>query len=429
MGMSSALYSGVSGLNTNSNAINVIGNNLANTNTLGYKGSRSIFSDLLSSNINGSGGSSQIGRGVGMSVVDQIFSQGTFENTESNLDVAIDGDSFFVVSEAGVEESLYTRAGAFRFNSDGYLVNPEGYRVQGKLFDEAGNLAAGDEGDLKVQDTGLVGGQATNKIDFVANLDSSDEAPAAAWVDNVNPATDTYNHSTAVQVYDSLGNSHLVHVYFVKQALAAAAPVTAQWQVKINYTPAGAANPTTINAGILNFNNNGEQLDATNNPGKVEFVTPALPWANGSADTPITLNFDTTQFNTNSRILSQDQNGYGAGSLNEVKIDENGILTAYYTNGDESKIGQLALARFANPNGLQLAGSNLYKKTQNSGEARVGIPGDEMGKVYTNSLEQSNVDMGSEMVRMITVQRGFQANSKVITTVDELLGELINIKR
>jgi flagellar hook protein FlgE len=157
MGISSALYSGVSGLNSNGQAMTVIGNNLANTNTVGFKGSRTVFADLLSSSINGSGGVSQVGRGVGMSTVDQIFSQGTFESTESGLDVAIEGEGFFVLKQPGDETAYYSRAGAFRFDQDGFLVNPEGLRVQGKQFNPDGTLAAGDATDIVIPGTGLVG--------------------------------------------------------------------------------------------------------------------------------------------------------------------------------------------------------------------------------------------------------------------------------
>jgi flagellar hook protein FlgE len=166
-------------------------------------------------------------------------------------------------------------------------------------------------------------------------------------------------------------------------------------------------------------------------PSPATVPTPAaLDWNNGSDATEIIdVTFDTTQFNSESVVISQDQNGFGAGNLTGVEIDPDGIVVASYSNGEQTNIAQLVLGKFVNPNGLSLAGSNLYNETTASGPARTGLPGPELGKVFTNSLEQSNVDMGAEFVRMITVQRGFQANSKIITTVDELLGELINLKR
>lgn len=428
MGISSALYSGVSGLNTNSQAMSVIGNNLANTNTVGFKGSRTVFADLLSSSINGSGGVSQVGRGVGLSTVDQVFSQGTFESTESGLDVAIEGDSFFILKEEGNETPFYSRAGSFRFDDDGYLINPEGYRVQGKEFDPINNsvLNPGDATDIHVTGTGLIQGQATSTMTLTTNLNASEPVIAAAF-DPALPAT--YNYSSSAQVFDSLGNPHLFTTYFTKTDAA-----TRTWAVNYSYERDPAAitvpptPPTVITGNLTNLVFDADGILTA--PAPPTIVTPALNWNNGSsiAET-ITIDFNTTQFNSESVVISQDQNGFGAGNLTGVEIDADGIVVASYSNGQQINIAQLVLGKFVNPNGLSLVGSNLYNETTSSGPARTGVPGPELGKVFTNSLEQSNVDMGTEFVRMITVQRGFQANSKIITVVDELLGELINLKR
>ena len=424
MGISSALYSGVSGLNTNSQAMSVIGNNLANTNTVGFKGSRTVFADLLSSSINGSGGTSQVGRGVGMSKVDQIFSQGTFESTESGLDVAIEGQGFFILKEPGDETPYYSRAGAFRFDDSGYLINPEGYRVQGKAFDVDGVLTAGGPEDILIPGTGLIAGNATSTIELTTNLDSSEEIITAAF-DYTNPAT--YNYSSSVQVFDSLGNPHLLSTYFVKTANNT---WRWGWSAETDATPpvplGGVLGATT-----LSFNSDGILTNALATPPTNTETIPlaSLNWNNGSTPTDIAITFDTTQFNSDNVVLSQEQNGFGAGNLTGVEIDPDGIVIASYSNGEQTKVAQLVLGKFVNTNGLSLEGNNLYRETTTSGPPRVGLPGAELGKVFTNSLEQSNVDMGAEFVRMITVQRGFQANSKIITTVDELLGELINLKR
>lgn len=423
MGISSALYSGVSGLNTNSQAMSVIGNNLANTNTVGFKGSRTVFADLLSSNINGSGGTSQVGRGVGMSKVDQVFSQGTFESTESKLDVAIEGEGFFILKQPGNDTPYYSRAGAFRFNDEGYLINPEGYQVQGKQFDVNGVLIAGDASSIQVAGTGLIQGNATSTLTLTTNLDSSEPELVFADFDHTDP--DTYNYSSSVQVFDSLGNPHLLTTYFMKTD---AANNTWSWA----WT---AEDATGLVLGdefedALEFNEDGILVNAAADPPTATTGNiVGLAWANGTTDTDIEITFDTTQFNSANVVLSQNQNGFGAGNLTGVAIDPDGIVIASYSNGKQTKIAQLVLGKFVNPNGLALAGSNLYTETGTSGPPRIGLPGPELGKVFTNSLEQSNVDMGAEFVRMITVQRGFQANSKIITTVDELLGELINLKR
>ncbi|MBM9602977.1 flagellar hook protein FlgE [Desulfopila inferna] len=424
MGISSALYSGVSGLNTNSQAMTVIGNNLANTNTLGFKGARTIFSDLLSSTINGSGGTSQVGRGVNVSKVDNIFSQGTFESTESGLDVAIEGDGFFLVSEVGNDTNYYTRAGAFRFDENGFLVNPEGFRVQGKRFDVDGNLVAGDPEDIRIGNTGLIAGNMTTEMTLNTNLDAAAIAPVGDF-DYTN--ADTFNYSSSTQIFDSLGEPHLVTTYFTKDAV----DNTWNWNWSaedVDGNPmgsdltAGGAEPP---AGIITFANDGTMLagGGPNNIGPID-------WGNGSdAGQAVDITFDTTQFNSASTVISQVQNGFAAGNLTSVDIDGKGAVIASYSNGEQIAVANLVLGKFNNPNGLELVGNNLFTASDASGVARVGLPGPELGKVFTNSLEQSNVDMGAEFVRMITVQRGFQANSKIITTVDELLGELINLKR
>lgn len=431
MGISSALYSGVSGLNTNAQAMTVIGNNLANTNTLGFKGARTVFSDLLSSTINGSGGLSQVGRGVNVSKVDNIFSQGTFESTESPLDVAIEGDGFFLLKQPGDDSTYYSRAGAFRFDEDGYMVNPEGFRVQGQQYDANGVLIPGNPSDVQIANQGLVGANVTTEVTLSTNLDAT-EIINAGPVDTTDPTTYTYSSST--QVYDTLGGPHLVSFYFNKTGNN-----TWDWSWSTVDSdgvaiPAGAANPSTP-GGTLTFLPDG-LLEDPLNPGNPypagETLTaniPAIDWQNGTTPTAMTLSFDTTQFNSDSVVISQNQNGYGAGELTGVNINEDGIVIASYANGEQVFISNLVLGKFTNPNGLESAGNNLFLATTSSGGSRIGLPGPELGKIFTNSLEQSNVDMGSEFVRMITVQRGFQANSKIITTVDELLGELINLKR
>lgn len=423
MGIQSAMYSGVSGLNTNAQAMSVIGNNLANTNTLGFKGARTVFSDLLSSSVSGSGGRSQVGRGVGLSTVDNVFSQGTFESTSSDTDVAIEGEGFFIVKEVGNDTPFYTRAGAFRFNEDGYLVNPEGFRVQGKLFDQAtGILDPGDPDDIQVQNTGLVEANPTANMTFTTNLDASSAELGAGAID---PADNTtFHYSASSQVYDSLGEPHLITTFFRLETTA-----TNTWGT--GYTIDG--DDTTYQAlGGLVFEADGTlpDTDADGLPNPVIENITIADWGNGSElNQVIDLSFDCTQYDSDSVVIGQDQDGYGAGSLTGVAIDEEGTVVASFSNGTQTNIATLVLGKFKNPGGLETAGSNLYTATSSSGSVRVGIPGPELGNLFTNSLEQSNVDMGQEFVKMITAQRGFQANSKIISTVDELLGELINLKR
>ncbi|HHB77202.1 MAG TPA: flagellar hook-basal body complex protein, partial [Desulfobulbus sp.] len=275
MGIQSAMFSGVSGLNTNSQAMSVIGNNLANTNTIGFKGARTVFSDLLSSTVFGSGGTAQVGRGVGLSTIDNVFSQGTFETTSSDTDVAIEGDGFFIVKEPDNDTPLYTRAGAFRFNEDGFLVNPEGFRVQGKLFDPlTGELAPGDPADIQVKNTGLVEAQKTTEMTFTTNLDASAPELGAGAIDPADRTT--YNLQASSQVFDTLGDPHLLSVYWRLEDAAAN-----QWGT--GYTIDG--DPATYQAlGGLTFDAEGHLPD-TDGDGKpdpvIENITIA-DWGNGS---------------------------------------------------------------------------------------------------------------------------------------------------
>lgn len=426
MGIQSAMYSGVSGLNTNSQAMSVIGNNLANTNTIGFKGSRTVFSDLLSSTIAGSGGFSQVGRGVGVSRVDSIFSQGTFEATSSDTDVAIEGEGFFLLKNPAEDTMYYSRAGAFRFDADGYLVNPEGFRVQGRQFDENNELVPGDPTDIQVVNSGLVEANPTSYMVYNTNLDAASETPATTFDPD---DTTSYNYTSTGQVYDSLGEPHLLTVYWRVDD-----PATNTWHAYAEIPDAGYSEDLgtfafdengNLDATYLNYDRNG---DGTNDTFAV--TTTALDFGNGSnTGQTIDIVFDCTQYDSESVVIGQEQDGYAAGNLTNVAINSEGIIVASYSNGEQINIAQLVLGKFKNPNGLELAGANLYTASTDSGTPRVGLPGPELGNIFTNSLEQSNVDMGQEFVKMITIQRGFQANSKIISTVDELLGELINLKR
>jgi len=424
------MYSGVTGLNINSQAMSVIGNNLANTNTIGYKSSRTIFSDLLSSSIYGSGGQSQVGRGVGLSIVDSIYSQGTFESTASGTDVAIEGNGFFVLKEPGNDIPFYSRAGSFRFDQNGYLVTPEGLRVQGKAFDPVNNseLLPNDPTDIRVANIGLLGAAPTTEITFSTNLNENSAVIDPATYPVIDPLVRaSYTYSVSSILYDSLGQEHLLTAYW-----RLVDDFTNTWEAAYSVDNDTTATPLDFSpaAGMV-FDQNGLPPDVTGD-GKPDPFTVTInlpPWTNGAADSTVTLNFDCTQYDSASSVIGQSQNGYAPGALTNVAINSQGAVVATYSNGRQINISQLILAKFQNPSGLLLAGANRYTAPAEVGAIRIGLPGPELGKIFTNSLEQSNVDMGQEFVNMITTQRGFQANGKIITTVDEMLSDLINLKR
>ena len=649
MGILSSLYSGVSGLSTNGNALSVIGNNIANSNTIGFKSGRSVFSDLLSSSISASGGISQVGRGAGMSTVDNIFTQGTFENTAKNTDLAIEGDGFFIVRDPATNVDFYTRAGSFRWDAEGYLVSPEGYRVIGYALNEAGNVS-GDLTEIKVDTTTLSPPKATQNVTFTTNLDAASQYPApiigkfigvgrtldgpassysdpnnvltingftlavgggatynrgsaleisnaianvpginaegivipgsinlsevmdrsglgwtipagalalngvdmagsidmtgvvdratydaavvrffndklsdsanggandvgirasidpnthsltlrsldgsnievintgtnlSSGIRDLNGAfrktvfsgleivakgtdigeltintgtTNTYglvfnsgtngrdagfdisvpeatsNYANSVTIYDSLGNPHQVTVYFSKLN-----PQTnpLQWEYNItvnaaelNLTPAQTG-PYLIASGVLRFLPDGS-LDP-NFPSGLTSAPNDLSWNNNSDPTvQLNIDFNTTQWSNASVVISQSQDGYGTGTVAQLALDNEGNILGNYSNGLPRSLYRISLAQFSNAAGLTKIGNNMFSASGTSGSPIVGTVGSGIGQIFTNSLEQSNVDLAAEFVSMITTQRGFQANSKIITTTDEMLNELINLKR
>ncbi|MDY0397213.1 MAG: flagellar hook protein FlgE [Desulfuromonas thiophila] len=468
MGIQSSLFSGVSGLNANGNALTVLGNNIANSNTIGFKSSRTIFSDLLSASVAGSGGTSQVGRGVGMSTVDNIFSQGTFENTESNTDLAIEGAGFFMVKNPVTGSTNYTRAGAFNFDETGTLVNPEGYAVQGYYLDESGEIR-GDITDLQIETRTFSPAKPTSTISLATNLNANDPylGTTADSPFDISEPSETSNYASSVRVFDSLGREHLVTTYFNKLDPAGNPPGYMQWEahVVVAGEEIGKTDPwVEVGRSLLTFDTDGRlvnvmdkattiggafdrttdttgnlyetasplplttDIKSATNPTKPE--TSPLTWANEADPTQVlTFNLDATQYSSESDVISQSQDGYATGTLVNLSIDGDGNVLGNYSNGEPRKLAKIALAKFSNPLGLTKVGYNMYEANDESGTPIIGTVGSGVGRIFTNSLEMSNVDLAQEFVKMITTQRGFQANSKIITTTDELLGELINLKR
>jgi flagellar hook protein FlgE len=416
MSILSSLYTGVSGLNANGQWLSVIGDNIANVNTIGFKGSTMSFGDILSQTFTGSGSTSQIGRGVNVGAVTTIFSQGTFQNTSSGLDLAIDGDGFFIVNSQGV--NAYTRAGSFQIDRDGYVVNAHGDILQGITYDAVGNPVG--MGDININ-TGTYMANPTTTATLVANLDADDTAINTVlhpWA--VPPPAGSYNESTAITVYDGLGGAHQVSVYFVKGATTPTGVTT--WTAHYVYDSGGT--PTEATPPITQtYDATGQML--TGQTGSVTFDF------GGGLGTTVAVNMTgSTQYAADFAVSSMTQNGYTAGDLKNISIGTDGIISGTFTNGQTRTLGQVQLARFPAPTELMKLGNNLFSRTAASGDPLVGNPESSgLGRTLSSSLELSTVDLAEQFTSLITAQRGFQANTKIITTTDDLLNLLISIKQ
>jgi flagellar hook protein FlgE len=420
MSITSVFYSGLSGLDTHATAMQVIGDNIANVKTTGFKGSSSHFEDVLGASLSGVSGGNQTGAGSAVSSVDGNFTQGSLETTDASTDVAINGQGFFVVQDPLTSELFYTRAGHFVINNQGYYVNSQGDQVQGYLYDNTGTNLIQNLTDIQINQNSMIPPNVTSDIDIVLNLDAS-ETPLT-W-DLANP-TATSQFTTSLSLFDSLGQSHQVQVYFTKTA-----DQTWAWNAAMDGSDVQGGTPGVLQAfgsGVINFDTAGQLTTAM----PLNFYTGALNFANGVAPSAVTVDFtNTTQFGSASNIQTLTQDGYGAGTVSMVSIDEEGNVVANYTNGSRRNIARIALADFPNLNGLARSGETLFQATTASGDPLYNLPGiGGMGSVSASMLEESNVDLAAEFIKMIIIQRGYQANTKVITTTDEMLAQLMNIR-
>lgn len=408
--MIGSLYTGVSGLNANVRAMSVIGDNIANVNTTGFKSNRALFQNVLSQSLTGSSGSN-IGRGVQMGGITSSWTQGTLETTNNGTDLAINGKGFFMVQDsAGL--SYYTRDGSFNFDADGKLVNIDGLIVQGYAVDTInadGTFTLGSLGDISITGSTSAPSASTNMATTL-NLDA----------DAV--ALDT--HSTTITLYDSLGGEVPVTIEFTNTG-----PGAWGWLASVPATVG-----TCASAGNITFDANGDLATPGANP-----TIDITALVNGANDVSVEWVFldaagvtdgTITGYASPSITTFLNQNGYAAGSLQGIAVDEDGVVTGQFSNGELPPLFQVALSDFPNYQGLQAIGKNLYAESRESGQATPGVPGTgRLGLISPGTLEMSNVDLAQEFVKMITTQRAFQANSKVITTSDEILSDLINIKR
>jgi flagellar hook protein FlgE len=408
MGILTTMFSAVSGLNTYGNAMSVIGNNIANVGTVGFKSSHASFADLVSASLGGGSSTGQVGLGVFLNNVQTSFTQGSLSNTGNTLDLAIDGNGFFQLAD-NTGTTSYSRAGQFKVNNLGQIVDPSDRFLQGYQATATG-VVLGTVGNITLS-TATIAPQATSTATVEANLNAAATVPAAAF--DVTDAT-TYNFSNGITVYDTLGAEHQLRMYYVKAAAANT------WNLH-SQIDGGAATAQTD----LVFNSSGVLTGG----GAQTFTLPIA----GGAATPLTvaMNFSTiTQFGAASNLTSQTQDGFTSGSFQSVSIDSVGRVVAQYTNGQTRTLAQIVLDRFTNPDGLVRSGENGFAETVDSGAPLAGAPTNNgLGRLISQTIEQSNVDLGKEFVDMIITQRAFQANSRAITTSDEMLQELVNLKR
>ena len=406
--MIGSLYSGISGLKANTSAMAVIGDNIANVNTTGFKTSRVEFSNVFNATLGQS--RNQIGRGVTMSGTSANWNSGTMETTNTVTDLAINGPGMFIVRDPSNNGQYYTRAGQFEFDGSNLLVNSDGLEVQGYSIDPAGNVGA--LGTIALPN-GISTPQATTEVTMGINLDAS----AAVG--------DTFD--TTVSVYDSVGNSVELNFNFVRAA--------DRWDYYV-VPSTGTATPAVGTPNEFRFDASGNLVPGTSVPASADpQIVLTLPGETLNIDWTIldaanASDGSITQYAGSSVKTSQTQDGYPSGMLQGISVDEDGIFTALYSNGTMSPFAQIAVADFASYAGLAKQGSNMFTSSLASGQPVISVPNTAgVGAIAPSSLEMSNVDLAQEFVALITTQRAFQANSKVITTSDEVLSELINIKR
>lgn len=398
---------GLSGLNAASKSLEVLGNNVANASTVGFKQSQTQFSDVYANSLIGSG-ASQVGIGVKVAKVQQQFTQGNISATNNPLDIAINGAGFFRMSDNG--SITYTRNGQFQMDKDGYLVNTDNRRLTGYAADAAGNLLTGSMVELHI-DTADLQPQITGNVTGLVNLDSRKDPLPAAGFDPDDPTT--FHDSRSLSIFDSLGNAHTLQIFFVKTA-------PGDWDL---FTTVDGVTPATA---LTTMSFDGTGMSPTGGTASLN-----IPLTNGAiSPLAVTVDFSgSTQFGSNFSLNSFSQDGYTSGRLSGFSVGSEGIIVGRYTNGQSANLGQLVLANFVNPNGLQALGGNAWAETATSGVPLVGPPNTSgLGVLQSLAVEDSNVDLTAELVNMITAQRVYQANAQTIKTQDQVLSTLTQLR-
>ncbi len=434
------LFAGRAGIQSHGAAISVLSDNIANANTVGFKSSRAEFVDLLAGNISGSGSATAVGSGSSVANVTQIFTQGSFEYTGRGLDLAIDGNGFFIVEDPSGAR-FYSRAGNFSIDADGNLLNQNGNNVMGFPVNGTGGLEL-----LNINDISTTS-QPTSNVKITGNLDASTALgtgdPYAGNL-GVHAATPTFDfvqqdaaYSTFLTVYDSLGKDHTLNIFFFQSG------TPNQWEVgvyvdaaEVGGTPGEAyrlggmstadasASPAT-GGSFIEFLGDGKRASV----GSPDFTLNNIPWSNGSNSSNINMTFDPyTQFSTASNISSLIQDGSGSGNVVSFNVETDGTLFATLDNGESANVGQIALATFGNPEALRRTGESLFSESQESGQPVIGTAqSGKFGAIESGAIELSTSDIASDFIKLITLQRGFQGSSRIISNIDDLLNEIINL--
>jgi flagellar hook protein FlgE len=404
---------GLSGLNAASKNLDVIGNNVANASTVGFKQSQAQFADVYANSLAGSS-SGQSGIGVAVAAVAQQFTQGNITSTSNTLDMAVSGSGFFRMDNNG--SISYSRNGQFQLDKNGYIVNSEGYKLTGFLTDTTGAIVATTPGDIQISTADLLP-KATTTVTAGLNLNADLTVPTVTPFSPTDSTT--YNNSTSTTVYDSLGGSHTASMYFVKTASNS---WNAYLTVDGTLVPVSAP-PTALTA--MTFSTSGVLTAPTAAVTSASFT----PSGGGAAQT---LNFDftsTTQFGSSFGVNSLTQDGYTSGQMTSFSTSSDGTILGKYSNGQSKTLGQVVLANFSNAQGLQPLGGNQWAETSDSGAPLVGAPGSaSLGVLQTSAVEDSNVDLTAELVNMITAQRVYQANAQTVKTEDQILQTIVNLR-
>lgn len=414
--MFTSFSTALSALSAHSTAIDVVGNNLANLNTPGFKASVVSFHDLVTQSLGAGLGETQVGFGVGRPITLRQFSQGAIQTSSGKLDAAIQGDGFLVVrDDSGA--ILYTRGGHLVADKNGHLRTSTGEKLQGWIEDNGVLSTSGAIGDIVVPVGTLKAPVMSSRLSMDLNLDATA---------STGPPPDTF--STSIEAYDSLGTSHVITVEFTKAAAAN------QWDYSISIPDADVTNPVTPVTGTLTFDSNGTLTDPP-----VDGTMPSIQitgLADGASDLDLTWNlYDgarprLTQYAQPSAVSANTQDGSPAAQLVRVGLGNGGIVLAQYSNGEQKVVGQLAMAAVRNPESLISVGNSNYQLSARSALPAIGLPNTGgRGKIIGGAIESSTVDIAKEFTNLIVLQRGYQANSKVVTTVDQLSQEAINLKR